>query len=413
MNHCARCLYPKNHPLGIVFDNQGICSGCRVHEEKDSLNWSKRLEKIKLICEQYRNKNRSSPDCIVPVSGGRDSYFIVDFVINELKMRPLLVNYNSHYNTQIGIRNLSYLKTCLGVDLMQCTVSPSRVKKITRETLRLRGSMYWHILAGQTVFPVKTAVQFKVPLIIWGAHQGVDQVGMFSHEDEVEMTRKYRKEHDLMNLEAEDLLYMSNILTAEDIEQYTYPSDKELDIVGVKGIYLNNYVRWDSKKQHEKMIEKYNYETMVQQKTFDTYNDVDSFHYSGIHDEIKMMKHGYGKVSDHVAREIRLKRMTYEEGYELIKKYNNIQVKDLELFLNWIEMSQQEYYSLIKKHHQKIRDADDIISHISNTQMTESNLETINNARLNKQENCEFRINSKTPQIKESKYVLIGRGWVD
>ncbi len=413
MKYCLRCLYPENHPLGLVFDDQGVCSGCRIHEEKDNLNWDNRLEKLKLICDQYRNKDRSSPDCIIPVSGGRDSYFIVDFVINVLKMRPLLVNYNSHYNTNLGIRNLNYLKTLLGADLMQCTVSPDKVKKITRETLRLKGSMYWHVIAGQTVFPVKTAVQFKVPLIIWGAHQGIDQVGMFSHEDEVEMTRKYRKEHDLMHLEAEDLIHLSSELSEEELEQYTYPSDKELETVGVRGIYLNNYIRWDSKKQHEKMIKKYNYESMVQQKTFDTYNDVDSFHYSGIHDEIKMLKFRYGKVSDHIAREIRLKRMTYEEGKDLVEKYNKIEVNDLNLFLNWIDMDQHDYYSLIKRHHYECNSNEPAFDNHSSAQNFESSLEAIDKVRLKKEENCEFKISSRVSKVIESQYVLIGRGWVD
>jgi len=415
MRQCARCLYPENHPLGILFDDEGVCSGCRVHEEKDLLDWGERLERLQAICSQYRNTNRTSHDCIIPVSGARDSYYIVDFVINKLKMRPLLVNYNSHYNTRLGIRNLSYLKTFLGADFIQCTVNPERVKKITRETLKLRGSLYWHILAGQTVFPVRTAAQYKIPLIIWGAHQGIDQVGMFSHLDEVEMTRKYRKEHDLMGLEAEDLLNMDNSLNISDLEQYMYPSDKELGVVGVRGIYLNNYVRWDSKAQHEKMIKKYGYESMLQQRTFDTYNDVDSFHYSGIHDEIKYIKHGYGKVLDHVAREIRLKRMSYEDGEGLITKYQRVQPEDLHLFLNWIEMTQERYYLLIEKFRfnmPKINNNAIQTSNFLNYQKNDNAI--INNARLDKKENCNFQLNeSRQPNIAEDKYILIGRGWAD
>ena len=95
MNHCARCLYPENHPLGITFDKDGVCSGCRIHEEKDQLDWSSRLETLKKITRNYKNITRSSHDCIIPISGARDSYFIVDFVVNELKLKPLLVNYNS------------------------------------------------------------------------------------------------------------------------------------------------------------------------------------------------------------------------------------------------------------------------------------------------------------------------------
>ena len=124
MKYCNRCLYPENHPLGLTFDDEGICSGCRVHEEKDQLDWHDRFERLKMICDQYRSRTRSVHDCIVPVSGARDSYFIVDFVKNELKMTPLLVNYNSHYNTRMVIRNLSYLSSLVGADFMQCTVSP-------------------------------------------------------------------------------------------------------------------------------------------------------------------------------------------------------------------------------------------------------------------------------------------------
>ena len=410
MNHCARCLYPENHPLGITFDKDGVCSGCRIHEEKDQLDWSSRLETLKKITRNYKNITRSSHDCIIPISGARDSYFIVDFVVNELKLKPLLVNYNSHYNTRMGIRNMSYLKTLLGVDFLQCTVSPHRVKKITRETLKLMGSMYWHILAGQTVFPVRVAVQHKIPLIIWGAHQGIDQVGMFSHLDEVEMTRKYRKEHDLMGFEAEDLLAMDNFLDSSDLEQYFYPSDKELAVVGVRGIYLNNYVRWDSKKQHELMIRKYGYETMSQQRTFDTYNDVDSFHYSGIHDEIKMIKHGYGKVSDHVAREIRLKRMTYEEGADKVNSYKSKKPKDLNLFLDWIEMDETEYYSIINKFRLVNNETENKI----NEKINSLDTQIIDKARLVKKEECNFQLNdSRQPDIPEDKYILIGRGWAD
>ncbi len=416
MKYCKRCLYPENHPLGLIFDHAGVCSGCRIHEEKDELDWPMQLRKLKKICEQYRNKSRSTHDCIIPVTGARDSYFIVDFVINQLKMTPLLVNYNSHYNMRMGIRNLAYLRSLIGADFMQCTVSPERVKKITRETLKLRGSMYWHVLAGQTVFPVSTAVQFKIPLIIWGAHQGIDQVGMFSHLDEVEMTRKYRKEHDLMRLEAEDLLALDNELLGEDLEQFMYPNDKEIETVGVRGIYLNNYVRWDSKAQHEEMINKYGYETMMQQRTFDTYNDVDSFHYSGIHDEIKQIKYGYGRVTDHACREIRLRRMTREEGIALVEKYECVNPRDINFFLEWSGLSRNEYEQLIHKHRSNYIWQEMSNGHyqLSDSVVLHKNDLGVDDVRLEKVEECDFQVTkTRDPNPIEDKYILVGRGWVD
>jgi hypothetical protein len=255
--------------------------------------------------------------------------------------------YNKQYNTKLGIRNTAYLQTVFDCDIVQSTVSPDAVRRITRETLRIMGSMYWHCIAGQTVFPVQIATKFKIPLIIWGAHQGLDQVGMYSHVDCVEMTRKYRKEHDLMGVEAEDLIERAEGLSACDIAPYMYPHDGELAAVGVRGIYLGNYIRWDSKAQHEEMIRLYGYETATQLRTFDTYNDVDSFHYSGLHDYIKFLKWGYGKVTDHASREIRFGRLTREQGRALVRQYEGVQPADLPLFLDWIGMGAEELFALV------------------------------------------------------------------
>lgn len=429
MRYCARCLYPENHPLHLTFDGEGVCSGCRVHEEKDILDWSERSQKLKNIFDHYRNKDGLNYDCVIPVSGARDSYFIVDVVRNVYGMHPLIVSYNKHYNTKRGIRNLAYLRTLLGCDIMMQTISPESVKKITRATIKKMGSIYWHCLAGSTVYPVQTAVRFKIPLIIWGAHQGIDQVGMFSHLDEVEMTRKYRKEHDLMGFEAEDLLSEDG-LTEKELRPFMYPSEKELEKVGVRGIYLNNYIRWDSKKQHEMMIQKYGYESAEQRRTFDTYNDVDCFNYSDLHDYIKFIKWGYGKVIDHASREIRLKRLTREEGISFVKKYQDVKPdpKTIKLFMDWIEMDEKEFWTHIDNFRdpriwEKIatfsshsRESGNPCTgwQVRDTILNHSDNEGIDAVRLEKKEECVFIITpNREPKLQDSKYILIGRGWVD
>jgi len=353
MKICKRCLYPENHPLHLIFDEHGVCSGCRVHEEKEKLDWKERSLKLKNILENYKNTSGNNYDCIIPVSGGRDSYFIVHVVKNIYKMNPLLVTYNKQYNTETGIRNLANLKIRFNCDLVSLTVNPEKVKKITRATLLQMGSMYWHCIAGQTVFPVQVAVKFKIPLIIFGAHQGIDQVGMFSHTDEVEMTRKYRHEHDLMGFEAEDLVNKFDEITEEDITQYKYPDDKEIEQVSVRGIYLNNYIHWDSFTQHEEMVKMYGFEGMPQNRTFDSYNDADCFNYSDVHDYIKYIKWGYSKVTDHVCREIRLRKMSREEGIRLIKEFCFKEPIFLNQFLEWIGMTKNGFNYIIDQHRNK------------------------------------------------------------
>lgn len=416
MRFCTRCLYPENHPLNLTFDDQGVCSGCRVHEEKDTLDWTGRGRRLGKILEQFRSKSGRTYDCVIPVSGARDSYFIVHTIKKVYGMNPLLVTYNKHYNTEIGIRNFAYLKTLFDCDAMMMVVEPGKVKRITRHTLDKVGSIYWHCLAGQTVFPVQVAVRMKIPLIVWGAHQGVDQVGMFSHTDEVEMTRKYRKEHDLMGLEAEDLVDEAAGVTEFDLLQYFYPHDKEIEKVGVRGIYLNNYIRWDSKEQHEDMIRLYGYETAPQERTFDTYNDVDCHHYSDLHDYIKYLKYGYGKATDHACREIRLKRMTREEGIALVNKYQRKEPKTLQLFLDWVGITESGLYHLISQHRDPRiwQKTDDHQWHLKDSPINHITDSGIDKVRLSKIEDCDFQLTPlRKANPENDRYILIGRGYVD
>lgn len=347
---CKRCLYSTAHPLGLTLDDEGICSGCRIHEEKDRLDWAARWKNLEDLIKPYRSLSGENYDCIVPVTGANDAYFIVHLVKERLGLNPLLVTYNKYFNTPLGIRNLANLRIRFDCDIVIQNVNPVSVKKITRTTLREFGSIYWPCLAGQTVFPVQTAVRYGVPLIIWGAHQGLEQVGMFSHEHEVEMTRRYRKDHDLMGYEADDLLSIFDTLSEEDIWQYRYPDDADLQRVGVRGIYLGNYVRWDPKAQHEQMVASHGYMSASFPRTFDTYDHVDCYNFMDLHDQLKLIKNGYSKVTDHASREIRHGRITREQGLALVKYYEQASLQHAEKFCEWLGTNQRGLNFIMDQH---------------------------------------------------------------
>lgn len=350
---CKKCLYSNTHPFGLTFNDEGICSGCEIHQEKYDLDWQKRFKKLVKITKQYKLKTKKNYDCIVPVSGGSESYFVLDIVKNKLKLNPLLVSYNKYYNSDLGVRNLSNLRIKFDCDIIIQNVNPQSVKKITRTTLREFGSIYWHCLAGQTVFPVQSAVDLEIPLIIWGAHQGNEQVGMFSHTHEVEMNRRYRKDHDLMGYEPDDLLSAYNTLTEDDIWQYRYPDDYDLKRVGVKGIYLSNYIPWDPKAQDELMIKKYNFKTSINNRTFETYDHVDCYNYHDLHDMLKLYKHGYSKVTDHATREIRHGRINKSEAQKLVTFYELKKFKYTDYFREWLGIDSTALKFIIDLHKNK------------------------------------------------------------
>ena len=417
MIYCKNCLYPGNHPYGLVFNSEGVCSGCRVHQEKDQLDWESRFELLKqLVFENKGSSMGASFDCIVPVTGGGDSYFTVHVVKNLLGLNPLLVQYNSHYNTRIGVRNLANLATVFDCDVVSSTLSPTLLKRITRKTLRDFGSIYWQVLAGNLTFPVQVAVKFRIPLIVWGVHPWSDQTGMFSHLDEVEMTERCRKEHGLMGISAEDLVDESQGISRADVQPFVYPYDNELETIGVRGIYLSNFIRWDSKAQHELMIEEFGYETQLQQRTFNSYEDVHCFHSAGLHDYLKFLRLGYSKVTDHATREIRLGRLTRAEGASLVARYSDVKPNDTDVFLEWLGMEQQEFWSYVwdrrdpriwtKDKHGCWRLSDHVGNHVTNAESSPENWA--------EQKGFQFKLTENVEADERSnQYLLMGRGYVD
>lgn len=417
MKYCKRCLYPMNHPYGLILDHEAVCSGCRIHEEKDRLDWGARFEMLKgVVHANTKRMGRKGFDCIVPVTGGGDSYFIVHTVKNVLGMNPLLVHYNPEYNTNVGIRNLANLATVFDCDLVTSTLSPALLKRITRHTLRKFGSMYWQVLAGYLTFPVQVAVKFRIPLIIWGVHPWSEQTGMFSHLDEVEMTERCRKEHGLMGIDAEHLVDPASGVTRADVQPFVYPYDSELEAVGIRGIYLSNYLRWDSKAQHELMIDTYGYESATQQRTFNTYEDVHCVHSAGLHDYLKYLKYGYSKVTDHACREIRLRRLTREQGMAYVAQYADRFPADIGKFLEWAELTEKDFWDCVKDRRDpriwsratsgEWQLLDSVLSHGTD--------DAVEAARLPVKEECHFRVTpTAEPNTPDDGYLLMGRGYVD
>jgi N-acetyl sugar amidotransferase len=410
---CKRCLYTTAHPLGLTLDHEGICSGCRVHEEKDKLDWAGRWEKLEALVKPYQNQNGNNYDCIIPVTGGQDSYYIVYLAKVRLGLNPLLVTYNKYFNTPLGIRNLANLRIRFNCDILYQNVNPISVKNITRSTLREFGSIYWPILAGQTTFPVQTAVRYKIPLIIWGAHQGLEQVGMFSHEHEVEMTRRYRKDHDLMGYEADDLLSIFDTLKEEDVWQYRYPDDNDLNKIGVRGIYLGNYVRWDPKAQHEQMIREYDYRTSSFSRTFDCYDYVDCFNYMNLHDQLKLYKHGFSKATDHACREIRHGRLTREEGLALVKKHEQVPMQYLQLFMDWLGVNERSLQFVMDQHRNPSFWNQPSFGQWEFNGWSvkqDSNYNHMDSDK-NKSDKKIFEVNNKLELNQPLRYLTIGKGW--
>ncbi|MCE3234391.1 MAG: N-acetyl sugar amidotransferase [Vampirovibrio sp.] len=349
MQYCSQCVYPMVSAVPLNFDEAEVCSGCRVHAQKATINWAKRHEWLLELVDEYRLPDGSNYECIIPVSGGKDSWFQTYYVKEVLGLNPLLVTYNGNNYLDVGLRNLKRMRDVFGVDHHFFSPSPHVLKKLNRLCLKKMGDMNWHAHAGIFTYPVQVAVKMNIPLIIWGEHGYMDLGGMFSLKDLIEMTAKFRLEHAQRGFDWFDMLDGANPgneegIQAKDMLWCQYPTDDELEAVGVRGIYLGNFVDWDANKQTE-LMKQFGFEEapFEFERTYRRMSNLDDMHENGMHDYLKFIKFGYGRCSDHVCKDIRGGKISREEGIELVRKYDHVKSRDLLRWLEYTGMSEDAF----------------------------------------------------------------------
>ncbi len=345
MKYCTKCVCPSASAAPLAFDEEGVCSGCRVAAQKDAIDWQERGEELREVLEEYRSAG-SNYDCLIPVSGGKDSHFQTYLITQIYGLRPLLVTYHGNNYLEVGLRNLRNLRERFGCDHIFFSPNVQALVKLNRLCFRMMGDMNWHAHCGIFTYPVQIAAQHRIPLIIWGEHGFTDLAGMYSLNDRIEMTAKFRLEHAQRGFDWQDMVEETEGLTEQDLLWAKYPTDDELEDVGVRGIYLGNYVNWEANEQTQLMIEKWGFEPSPEpfERTYRRMSNLDDMHENGAHDYLKYVKFGYGRGTDHACKDIRAGRMTRDEGVEMVRRYDHVKpMKDLTRWLEYVGMSEEEF----------------------------------------------------------------------
>lgn len=336
--NCPKCHYPLNHPFGLTI-NERECSGCLTHKEKDQIDWDGKANELDLIFDRYRKK-RSRYDCIVPVVGDAEDYYTLSKVLGA-GLSPLVVCVNDYFKNDIGWHNLHNLITHFDVDSFVFNPDIRVYKDLVRTSLRKFEHIMLPFLQLHTAFPVHVAYERKIPLIIWGQNQAVEQVGKFSHHDAAEMSRWNRREHDLFNVEIGHLIGNGAQVDERDLNYYRYPEVSSITRRGVRGLYLSNYMRWDPIVQNQAMT-KFGFTPEANASTFDVYERAGSSVYYHLHDVLKLKRVGYRKINDHVARETRHGRVSAEEAKCLLEHFGNSKVY-IKPFFDWLGVTKSGY----------------------------------------------------------------------
>ena len=347
VNYCVNCTLPSSSAVPLEFNEDGVCSSCATKGEARQVDWSRREKLFKSMVDEYKSLG-GDYDCLIPVSGGKDSYWQVHLAI-KYGLRPLLVTYNGNNYSETGLKNLKNMRDVFNVDHIFYTPSIGTIKKLNRLCQKLIGDMNWHAHAGIFTYPIKVAVEKKIPLVIWGEHGFMDLGGMHSYKDMVEFTYRYRHEHCLRGYEWYDMVESAKEygedLTSEEMTAWKYPSDDEIESVDVRGIYISNFFQWEANDHGPLMRELYGFLESEEpfERTYKTMSNLDDMHENGIHDYMKWIKFGYGRATDHTAKDIRSGIMSRKEGILQIKKRDHIKSKDLYRWLEYVGWSEDEF----------------------------------------------------------------------
>lgn len=354
MQYCSRCVYPAASAMPLEFDESGACSGCRVDAQKVAIDWDERREFLQELVAKYANPDHY--DLIIPVSGGKDSYYQAHVATKILGLRPLLVTYHANNFLPEGEYNLRRMREVFDCDHVIVRPGESMLIRMNRLGFRVQGDMNWHSHCGIFTVPIQAAVRYEVPLVLWGEHGFMDLAGMYSYDDFVEFTAKFRLEHAMRGYDWDDFTdeglarlgrpELAEGLQPRDLNCFKYPTDDDLDDVGVRGIYTSNFFHWDSNEHMPLMKELYGWIPAKQpfERTYRNFSSLDDMHDPGVHDYLKFIKLGYGRASDHSCHDIREGRMTREEGVEMIRKYDHVKPRrDLDRWLSYVSMTEKEF----------------------------------------------------------------------
>lgn len=360
VERCIRCqtvatrnpdLIGMAYPGPTLLDEEGVCSICRSHEHKHTrIDWAARKAELDQIIESSRGKGEY--DVLVPVSGGKDSLFVLYFLWkNYPGLKMLAWNYDPGFLKPGAMDNLTAMIEKLGVDFIRTRSRWDTVKDLMVESLKRTGSPCWHCWTCCAAYPMQLAMKHQIPLVV-GSHSRAEHTSVSSYEnieqfDELE----YHREYDwlMMNVTPQDLSNSLPHIDRRDFIPFTMPPIEELHRHQVRSLFINHYIPWDQDAQARLLIDELGW------KTDPAEGVPPGFEYEksdcwlvGVKDYLDYLTRGYGRASHLAAIEVRAGRMTPEDAQVFIQKYDGVRPASLDVFLEDIDMDEEELMDLVQ-----------------------------------------------------------------
>jgi len=344
MQYCLRCCMPESNE-GVEFDEMGVCQACQSAEQKIRINWVEREKELRKILDGYKALNNDY-DCIIPISGGKDSTFQLHVLTKIYGMKALAVTFSHTWFSETGKYNLENCLEKFDVDHIMFSPSRKLVNKLARQSLFKIGDACWHCHSGVGAFPMQIAVKYKIPLLIWG-ESIAETSGRASYQNPV---RKFDRDYfTKVSAKVYPEAMVNEDISLRDMAPFRLPSIEDIEAVGVSGIHLGDFIFWDDERQMEFVRDMYDWREDKVEGTYKGYKSVEC-KMAGVHDHTKFLKRGFGRGTDHASVDVRAGLLTREEAFELAKKHDTERPDALDWYLEITGFSDDEFHEVMKQH---------------------------------------------------------------
>jgi len=351
VKYCTCCLIPSTKPH-ITFNEKGICSACTSYQNRPNIDWEKRKKSFLEIIKKIKKNDGSNWDCVIPVSGGKDSTFQA-LKMRELGLNPLCVTSTTCDLSEVGRKNIENLKQN-GFDYIEFTTNPIVRKKLNKIGLEMIGDISWPEHISINTIPINIAVKYGINLIVWGENSQDEYGGPEKAAISKELTWEWLLQFaGFVGLRISDIEGMYG-LTKNDLIPFRYPSEVDIKKAKLQSVFLGYFFPWDGYKNFEFVSEKgfSTFNKMVE-GSYGNYENLDN-HQTGIHDYFKFLKFGWGRATDILSMMIRRNKITREKALEIVKerdgKYPKTYLgKTLNDILNNIDMNIDNFDKICDK----------------------------------------------------------------
>lgn len=348
MQYCTKCIMPSTRPEQVFTD--GICDACHSSEDKhQAINWDSREQEFRTLLEKYRGDG-STYDCIIPVSGGKDSCYQAITMRDKYGMTPLCVTHTPCELTDIGLKNLNFLRD-QGFDLIQVSGSRKSYKELVRIGFFKLGDCCWPEHIGIFTAPVRIAVNFKIPLLIWGENSQFEYGGPAASKENNFLDRNWLEQFQMCGHRISDVVHDG--IDLNDVKTLVYPDDEDVRKIGVTGLFLGYYEKWDTARNTD-LCCNLGWQKNPTGAVEGAYNDIENLDckwIGGLHDYMKFIKYGYGRATDQLCIEIRAGRMTRSQAIGELNKTSEGEIpwKYIPDFLDYLKVSESDFLNNLDK----------------------------------------------------------------